>query len=319
MALQTTYDVVGIREDVADVITNIDPTKTPFQTSIRTESVDNTRHDWLEDTLATVVANAQLDGFTAQAPQVAALATPGTYVGSLTASPLTVRTNFTQILAKVIRVSGTADRVNKYGRDREIAYQMAKRAAEAKRDLEHAMVGLNQTGIVGNATTARLMSSYTTLTDASVRVVNGAPTALTEAMLVQANQNLFVAGSEASIFMIKPADAVAVANWAYRAPIVGVANGPSERGRSVGATTQIVNAVDMYRSPFGDQKIVINRFLNTQNALLYDPEMWRLLVLRGWFRETLGKVGDNTAMMLVGEFSLKHRNFRGSTFINNLT
>lgn len=317
MTLQTTYDLVGIQEDVSDVISNIDPTKTPFQTSIREESVDNTVFQWQEDSLAAVGANAQIDGFTASSPQVSALNSPGTYVGSTAATATVLRSNFTQILAKVIRVSGTSDRVRKYGRDREISYQLAKRSAELKRDLEHAYVGLAQTATAGNASTARLLASFTTQTDASVRVVNGASTALTESMIVTANQNLYVAGSEASIILIKPADAIRVANFAYAAPLAGVANGPSGRTREVDGSG-IVNAVDFYKSPFGTQKVVIDRFLNATHALVYDPEMWRKVVLRPWFRETLGRTGDNTAVMLVGEYSLKHRNFKGSTFINNL-
>lgn len=312
MTLQTTYDLVGIKEDISDVISNIDPTKTPFQSSIKTETVDNTYFQWQEDSLASVGANAQVDGFNAQNPQVAALNAAGTYVGSLAASATVMRGNYTQIMAKTIRVSGTADRVRKYGRERELAYQLAKRSAELKRDLEHALVGLAQSATAGNASTARLLASYSSQVDAGVRVTNASPTALTENMILTANQNLYNAGSEAEVIMVKPADSLVIANFAYRAS-------GAERRRDVGSGTTIVNTVDVYRSPFGDQRVVLNRFLNTAHALVFDPEMWRLAVLRPWFRETLGKTGDNTAVMLVGEYSLKHRNFKGSTLINNLT
>lgn len=312
MALQTTYDLVGVREDVSDVISNIAPTKTPFQTSLTNEGVDNTYFQWQEDDLSAVGANAQIDGFTAQAPQVSALATPGTYVGSLTATATVLRSNYTQILSKTVRVSGTADRVRKYGRDKELAYQLAKRSAELKRDLEHAYVGLAQTATAGNASTARLLASVTSQIDNSVRVNNGAPAALTETMILTANQNLYNAGSDASVIMVKPADSLLIANFAYRAS-------GAERNRDLGGSTTIVNTVDVYRSPFGTQRVVLNRFINTAHALIYDPEMWRKVTLRPWFRETLGKTGDNTAVMLVGEFSLKHRNFKGSSYINNLT
>lgn len=312
MALQTTYDLVGIKEDVSDVISNIAPTKTPFQSSLSNESVDNTFFQWQEDDLAAVGSNAQVDGFSAQSPQVAALNSPGTYVGSLTASATVLRSNYTQILSKTIRVSGTADRVRKYGRDRELAYQLAKRSAELKRDLEHAFVGLAQSATAGNATTPRLMASATSQIDNSVRVTNVSSTALTETMILTANQNLYNAGSEASVIMCKPADSLIIANFAYRAS-------GAERNRDVGTGTTIVNTVDVYRSPFGTQRVVLNRFINTTHCIVYDPEMWRKVTLRPWFRETLGKTGDNTAVMLVGEYSLKHRNFKGSTFINNLS
>ena len=50
-----TYDQVGIKEDISDVISNITPTNTPFQTLIKTEKVHNTLFQWQEDSLAAVV------------------------------------------------------------------------------------------------------------------------------------------------------------------------------------------------------------------------------------------------------------------------
>jgi len=41
MAQYTTYDTVGIKEDVSDVISNIAPTKTPFQTMIGSDKTKN--------------------------------------------------------------------------------------------------------------------------------------------------------------------------------------------------------------------------------------------------------------------------------------
>jgi hypothetical protein len=58
--------------------------------------------------------------------------------------------------------------------------------------------------------------------------------------------------------------------------------------------------------------VVINRFLKAGNTLVYDPDNWALCTLRPWFRETLAKTGDALKMMIVGEFSLKHKNFKAS-------
>jgi hypothetical protein len=74
----------------------------------------------------------------------------------------------------------------------------------------------------------------------------------------------------------------------------------------------ITNVVDVYVSPFGEQKVVNNRFVKSTNTLVYEPDMWKKVTLRPWSRETLAKTGDNTQMMIVGEFSLKHKNFSGS-------
>jgi hypothetical protein len=84
----------------------------------------------------------------------------------------------------------------------------------------------------------------------------------------------------------------------------------------------VTNVVDVYESPFGRIKVVLNRFQTPTGAgscLLFESTMWKKLVLRNWFRQTLAKTGDSTQVQLVGEFSLKHRNFGASGAIVNCT
>jgi hypothetical protein len=52
----------------------------------------------------------------------------------------------------------------------------------------------------------------------------------------------------------------------------------------------------------------VNRKIKKDHALLYGPSMWRLTILKGriWFREILAKAGDNTKIMLAGDYGLKH-------------
>src|SRR5580700_9841479 len=124
MATWTSYDEVGIKEDVSDIITNISPTKTPFLSSLKTEKIHQKRHDWQEDALDAVnTANAAVEG---------ADATDQTLVAT------TLRSNYTQILTKTIKVSGSADASLAHGRAKESAYQMSKKMLEIKRDLESA-------------------------------------------------------------------------------------------------------------------------------------------------------------------------------------
>src|ERR1700755_904818 len=67
MALPTntfaTYEAVGNREDLSDVIYRIDPTDTPFMTGIEREKATAVNHEWQTQALAAVdSANAQLEG-----------------------------------------------------------------------------------------------------------------------------------------------------------------------------------------------------------------------------------------------------------------
>lgn len=303
MAIYTSYEVVGAKEEIADVISLITPTKTPFQSAISTERVKNKIFQWQEDALDTVASSAKVEGFTA---------------ASDTAVPTVMRSNYTQIFSRTVEVSGTNDAIDKYGRDRETAYQLRKKSQELKRDLEGVLVGAPQSAVAGAMpSTARLMANYvpmiagatqTAAPDGDTVTGGTQPSPLTESLFLDVMQKLYTEGGEASIFMVKPADALRVANFA-------TATG---RQRDIGNERRIVNAVDVLVTPWGEVKVVLNRFVDTSHALLFDPDNWRLCVLRPWFRETLAKTGDKTTIMIVGEYSLKHSNFKASGLITNL-
>jgi len=297
MAQYVTYDMVGIKEDVSDVISNISPTKTPFQSMIGSEKVHNKYFQWQEDDLRAVAANAKVEGFTA---------------ADSSRTPTTMRTNYTQILADVIKVSNTADVVSTYGRAKESAYQMAKVAAELKRDLEYAMVGVENAAVAGDSSTAREFASFFNQVDSSMFTYTGATsTKPDEADVLAALQDVYTEGSEVSVMMVTPTNSLEIADFAFKSR--GATS--LERARDVGNSREIVNVVDVYVSPFGKVKVVLNRFLIAGRTLMFDPEMWKKCVLRNWTRETLAKTGDNLQMMLVGEFSLKHKNYKASAVI----
>lgn len=312
MPLYTSYDQVGKKEDVSDVITNISPTKTPFQSMIGEERVNARSFDWQEDSLRAQASNAQLEGFTAQ---------------DVSITPTTLRTNYTQILSETVKVSGTADAVGTYGRAKESAYQSAKSMAQVKRDLEHAFVGSAQAGGVGSNVTARTMKgvqaqvlnggSGSLDADDLVLYTGGTTTLPSEANFLSVLQHLYNLGSDPSVWMITPGTATTVAGFAQ------VSNQRIRSAESTADMKKVVNVVEIYISPFGEQRVVLNRFLkytanttNTNaNTLIFDPDMWKKCVLRPWFRETLAKTGDNLAMMIAGEFSLKHKNWQASGMI----
>ena len=125
MAVFQTYQTVGIREDLADIIYSISPTETPFMSGIAKEKATNTSHQWQTDALAAVAANAAVEG---------ADITYGTM------SATTKEENHTQISTKGVQVSGTNEAVTSAGRANELAYQVAKAAKELKRDMETALL-----------------------------------------------------------------------------------------------------------------------------------------------------------------------------------
>ena len=57
MATFSTYDQVGLAEDVSDVITDISPTDTPMVTLIRPQKVSARVYEYQTDTLASAADN----------------------------------------------------------------------------------------------------------------------------------------------------------------------------------------------------------------------------------------------------------------------
>jgi hypothetical protein len=299
-----TYDQVGIKEDISDVISNISPTATPFQTMIKTENIQNTLFQWQEDSLATVAANATLEGADATDSVL---------------NPTVMRSNYTQILTKTVRVSNTADTVSTYGRAKETAYQLGKKSAELKREFEYHLIGLSQNAAVGSESVVRKFgnvwgtgaSGVAQIAAGNVVDHTGTPVALSENDILTANQNLYQAGGEATVLMIKPADSLIVAGFTAAAGRYRTFDGSSDR--------TVVNVVDLYVSPFGEQKVVINRFMKADRALLFNPVNWKVAVLRPWSRIPLAITGDAHREEIVGEFSLKHLNTGASGAVIGLT
>jgi hypothetical protein len=136
------YDQVGIREDLEDVIYNIAPEDTPFYTKSGKAKAKNTYHEWQTDTLRASRANANIEG-------------DDTVAQARTA---TVRLgNYTQIFKDAVATSGTDAGLDKAGRAAEMAYQVMKVAKEQKLDIEKALFA-NQARAAGSSTTPRYLA-----------------------------------------------------------------------------------------------------------------------------------------------------------------
>ena len=262
---------------------------------IKSEKTNGRVFEWQEDSLPNPAVNAKTEGhsFTATA-----------------LSPTTMRTNNTQVLSTTFQVSATADAVATYGRAKETSYQLAKALKSIKRDLEHAFVGVDNAKVTGSSSVAREMDSVTQQITEDVDAGSNATDSLTESKLLTLGQNCYNNGSDPTVFMIKPADAQIVAGF----------TGASGRYRNINdGNKTLVNAIDLYVSPYGEYKVVLNRHQLSTHAFLIDPSMFRSVVLRPFTRELLGKTSDGDTHAIVGEYSLKHMNYGDSGMISGLS
>jgi hypothetical protein len=297
----STFDIVGKKEDVSPIISNISPTDYPFTSLTGAESVKNTLFQWQEDSLRSPAANAQVEGFTPNPTARAAT---------------TMRSNVTQIFQDTFQIAATTDAVSTYGRAKESAYQASKAMESLKADYEYACVGADAAQVVpADNTTARVFTGVQRQVAAANIVKTGAAaTALDESKLLSAMQKSYAGGAKPTIILVTPARALTIADFAKASGRYRVFNnGTKDRA--------LINVVDLYVSPFGESKVVISRHIKANSddtgadTLLFEPKQWSKVTLRPWTRETLAKTGDNTAMMIVGEFSLKHKNQLASALV----
>ena len=307
MAIYNAYDAIGQREDLTDVIYDISPTETPFMSSIGKTKATAVRHEWQTDSLAAATTNNA--------------AVEGADASDATLSPTTRLGNYTQILQKTIKVSGTLDTVNKAGRKSEKAYQLAKASQELKRDLETILLS-NQGASVGSSnSSARKMASLLSWikTNSSVGGSGADPTTIgvstrtdgtartfTEALLKEVVAEVFASGGTPKILMVGATGKQKVSSFtglsAYRYN-VNAGGG----GAGVGAAT-IVGAADVYLSDFGSMSVVPNIFMRTRDALVLDPEYAAIAYLRPFMTNELAKAGDADKTQILVECTLEVKN-----------
>jgi len=133
------YDAVGIREDLSNIIYDVSPEDTPFYSKAKKVKATNTYHEWQTDALRSSAANAHIEG-------------DDTTANARTATVR--RGNYTQIFKNAVIIPDTDKGLNKAGRASEIAYQMLKTAKEQKLDIEKALFD-NNARVAGDSSTAR--------------------------------------------------------------------------------------------------------------------------------------------------------------------
>jgi len=313
MATYKTYESVGNREDLTDVIYNISPTDTPFMSSVGKTNATAVYHEWQTDSLAdATTANAVVEGADATSATLA----PTTRVG-----------NRTQISQKTIQIAGTLESIDKAGRKSEKAYQLSKASSELKRDMEKILLS-NQAAVTGDASTARKLGSLqawletnyvgagTAGSDGTTARVSGTDAAFTETMLKNAVKAAYEQGGNPSVLMVTPTQKQVVSGFAgiaeqrYQAP----SNAP----------TTIVGAADVYLSDFGTLSVVPNRFMSAdadddgEVAFVLDPEYASIAYLRPFATNELAKTGDSEKTQLLVEYTLEVKNEKAHAIIADL-
>ena len=144
----------NIREDLSNMISNIDRDETPFLSSIGSNKATGPLHEWLTDGYADpVLTNSQVEGFSFDAAAVTSATTRQTARTRLD--------NRTQIFGKNIITSGSAISSDTAGVANEFAYQLKKAGVELRRDIDAQATAYVESGDTTNAIKRAAVSNTT--------------------------------------------------------------------------------------------------------------------------------------------------------------
>ena len=309
----STFDETGKgnREDLSDVIKDVSPVDTPLLTMMGSSTAEATKHEWLVDALAAPAENKNLEG--------------GDATG-VDPNPRSRLNNQCQILDKTAVVTGTQEAVKKAGVKSEMAYQMARRMKEMKRDLEYAIIGMSNAKAVGSETVAPEMASLDAylITNNQLAAGSSAPTgngvdvsdyagtdrALTEIILKAGLQDLYTnSGGSSNVNMVVTAATKGV---------ISTFTASSTRNVTTDDKT-LVASIDVYDGDFHTVRILPDRQLKTGLAFVIDPEYIKLAELRSIHSYNLAKNGDATRKQIIWEATLEVCNEKAHVMFGDLT
>jgi hypothetical protein len=281
---------------------------TPILSGAVKGEAKQTLFEWQTDSLdSATTANAHLEGDDiASFPSVAATARVG---------------NYTQISRKLLILSGTLEAVDKAGRQSELAFQLAKRGRELKRDMEKIILA-NLGGDAGSTTTARQTATlgawlksnvnggtgagdpvYTSGVPGAART-DGTLRALTETIFKNVIQQVWESGGNVDSLIAFPGPV----NKQKISAFTGVVTRNFDISNASPRPTAVIAAVDVYVSDFGTVRIMPQRFGRERDCYLIDFEYLGVNTLRPFHTVKLAKTGDAEKRMLLVEWGLKVHN-----------
>jgi len=301
------YDAVGIREDLQDVIYDVSPEETPFYSACAKLKASNTYHEWQTDALRSSAANAHIEGDDTTAEARSATTRLG---------------NYTQIFKNAVVIPGTDTGLNKAGRGKEMAYHVMKIAKEQKLDIEKALFD-NNAREAGNATTARELAgapawlitntefesgssgANPTGDGTDARTDDGTPVAFSQARFDTVMQSIWESGG-------RP-DTVYLSAFQMNKALgfTGMNNQRSTISASRGSN-MVVNDMDVYVTPWGTVTFTPTRENRGRDVFVMQSDMWAVGVLRGTKNEALAKTGDNEKRQVLTELTLVCKNEKAS-------
>ena len=275
------YDAVGNKYDVSEIITNISPSDTPIFSKLSSGKATQVIHEWLEDELGEAEKNAQPEGYTYFTRNV---------------DPRTRLNNYTQIMSKGVQITDTQEAVLHYGVKSETAYQLAKTLKELAFDCEKAIIE-QDAKIYGSMSTAREFAGlpYWIVTNV---LTNASPRNLTFDLINNALEQTWKVGGHPKYILVSPRNKRIVSTFT-------AGNTKFMNGNETKKLTQVISVLE---TDFGVVECITDRFMPDDTIYGLSLEYIKKAFLRPFKSGMdLPKINDMERKIVNGEWTLEMR------------
>jgi len=292
-----TYQAIGNREDLTEIITNISPTDTPVLSMTVSERATSTLHEWQNDALKAPTAIARIEGDDANYKTIGATTRLG---------------NYTQIIDNAFIVSNTQQSINTAGRGNEEAYQCEKAMKELANDIEYAYV-VNSASAAGAAGTARQLRGLAgwVTTNQSTATANRA---ITSTLVDSLLKTIWIAGGKPDTILTGGTQKIGFTN---------TTNFPGMTRNIEASIGAYKNFVDIYQGGVGGPlKLITSTIMGTtldNQIFILEMSKFKKAFLREIKKTPLAKIGDADKFQIVAETTLVSLNEKASGVLKQLS
>lgn len=276
-----TYEAVGNKLDMSEIITNISPEDTPLFSRIGRTKATAVTHEWLEDTLGEPRTNKQPEGYTYTTEAV---------------SPRTRLNNYTQIMHRGIHVTQTQEVVLKYGLRSETAYQMQKTLKELAFDCEQALIQ-QDTKMLGSMDEARQFGGLPYWIVTNKFDNGGTARDLTFDLINTALEQTWKNGGKPSVLLVSPRSKRIISSFT-------AGNTKYMEGNKTRRLTQMIAVLE---TDFGTVQCLTDRFMPNDIVYGLSPEYMKKAFLRPFRTGDMPEMSDMYRKYVKGEWTLEMR------------
>jgi hypothetical protein len=288
-----TYEVIGNREDLTDIISMISPTDTPMLSRFGKTKATNTRHEWQTDALNAASGTGIVEGSDVETTA----ATPSVRVG-----------NYAQISQRKFRVSNTTQAMNPAGRSNEYAYQMSKALKELARDMEKSLH--DNSGASGGATDARSLQGVRNAVSTNLVTADstGSTSALSRDQINTLLRTIWGQGGTPNAIYVN----------GRQKERIGALTTPVTRNLDA-STKRYTSVVNVYDSDYGQLDVILDRYATSTEVLALQEDQFKVAYLRPVHSQSLPDNGGGPKGKVEAEYTLQYGNEKASGKITGLS